>query len=246
MAPCGYELFGGGKIGYDATYQREVVDGNALEYRARFVKSTMSSSSSSSIADNDDGGVPSFAVVADREYNAREIAKSAMGTNSIVNTLIATPNRYSCVLAVNDAGGLISVDILALGRRVEGEDDGTRRTTTSTNRGGVGDEAGGRRFVCAEYVRQIVSRARNNNNNGSDGGGGAAMSSSSSSPLSVKEIETISIYDIIDENTIRCKQRTSTYLVPSQTDPNAFRRWQMSRGNAVDVRKYDVTYTRAG
>lgn len=93
------------------------------------------------------------------------------------------------------------------------------------------------KFVCSEVVRQIVSPARSR--------------TGASSPKLVKEIETISIYDVgnvvdVDSITqIPCKQRTATYLVPSQTDPVAFKMWQMSQGRPVDVRYYDVIYTRA-
>lgn len=69
------------------------------------------------------------------------------------------------------------------------------------------------------------------------------------SPLSDKEIETTSVYtaDNVggDDSVVReikCRQRTATFLVPSQTDPLAFKMWQMSRGQPVDVRYYDVTY----
>ena len=65
------------------------------------------------------------------------------------------------------------------------------------------------------------------------------------SPLSVKEIETISVYNEVDKDTIKCRQRTASFLVPSQTDPMAFKKWQLSQGRPVDVRYYDVTYTRA-
>lgn len=66
------------------------------------------------------------------------------------------------------------------------------------------------------------------------------------SPLSVKEIETISVYTVADgsPNVINCKQRTAVFLVPSQTDPIAFKKWQMTRGQPVDIRYYDVTYSK--
>ena len=88
-------------------------------------------------------------------------------------------------------------------------------------------------------VRQIVSPANKSNPNAPP-----------TSPLSVKEIETISLYTV-DNNPrddsvkeVKCKQRTAMFLVPSQTDPMAFKKWQMSRGQPVDVRYYDVTYSK--
>ena len=246
-APCGYDLFGGGKAGYDETYRSEVTGGIALEYRARFVPSSRDSGGIGI------GGSASAVVVADREYNAREIAKAAMGAWSVIDTTVATPNRYSCLLAPprgNDgseqAGGdLISVDILAIGRRVEGgaassSSSSSESELSSSPNGGGGSGGWKGKFACAEYVRQIVSKARSNN--GRENPNSMALTIS---PLSVKEIETISIYSVDGEDRITCRQRTATYLVPSQTDPIAFKRWQMSRGRAVDVRRYDVTYTRA-
>jgi hypothetical protein len=88
-------------------------------------------------------------------------------------------------------------------------------------------------------VRQIVSPANSKSN----------PNAPPTSPLSVKEIETISLYSIADNTIdavkeIKCKQRTAMFLVPSQTDPVAFKKWQMSRGQPVDIRYYDVTYSR--
>ncbi|KAL7547990.1 hypothetical protein ACHAWF_011266 [Thalassiosira exigua] len=204
IAPCGMQLFTGGQAAYDNVVQTEVKEGSALEYRARFV--------TQSGGDESGGGTY---VAADREYNAREIAKAAMGAFSVVDTPVATPNRYSCLLAPPDgSSNLIRVDILALARKSE---------PSSTDK-----------FVCSEFVRQIVSPAQRNNPNAPP-----------VSPLSVKEIETISIYDVVGKDRIQCRQRTATFLVPSQTDPIAFKKWQLSQGRPVDIRYYDVTYTRA-
>lgn len=200
-APCGYELFTGGKAGFDKVFKAEVIDGEALEYKARFVS-------------RNDRDIGEFYVAADREYNAREIAKAAMGSYSVIDTPVATPNRYSCLLAPPDgSSNLICVDILAIGRKTDPTSEG--------------------KFVCAEFVRQIVSPVQRSNPNATP-----------ISLLSVKEIETISVYNFQNENKIDCRQRTATYLVPSQTDPIALRKWQLSQGKPVDVRYYDVTYTR--
>jgi len=209
VAPCGYELFTGGKTGYDNAVQSEIRDDGKgdLYYKARFV----------TLSGGEEGGGGSY-IAADREYNAREIAKAAMGAYSIIDTPVANPNRYSCLLAPPDGsntGDLISVDILTLARKFE-------RQSSSPDK-----------FACSEFVRQIVSQAQRNNPNAPP-----------RPPLSVKEIETISIYTVVDNDRIQCRQRTATYLVPSQTDPIAFKKWQLSQGKPVDVRYYDVTYTR--
>lgn len=202
-APCGYQLFTGGQAAYNSTVQSEITDGKDLEYKARFVTET----------GGEESGGGTY-IAADREYNAREIGKAAMGAYSIVDTATATPNRYSCLLAPpGGADNLIQVDILALARKSE--------------------PVSSEKFVCSEFVRQIVSPAQKNNPNAPP-----------VSPLLVKEIETISIYKIIDKDNFSCRQRTATYLVPSQTDPTAFKKWQLSQGKPVDVRYYDVFFTR--
>ncbi|KAL7542245.1 hypothetical protein ACHAXR_012948 [Thalassiosira sp. AJA248-18] len=201
-APCGFELFTGGKAAYDNAVQTEINEGNDLQYKARFITQS-------------GGGEPGGTyVIADREYNAREIAKAAMGEYSVVDTSAATPNRYSCLLAPpGGSNSLICVDIITLARKYE---------PISSDK-----------FVCSEFVRQIVSPAQRNNPNAPP-----------VSPLSVKEIETISIYNMVGKDQISCRQRTATFLVPSQTDPIAYKKWQLSQGKPVDVRYYDVTYTR--
>lgn len=206
-APCGVELFAGGRAGYDRAVQSEITERHDLEYRARFVAPP---------GGGDDAAGGGDRLVADREYNAREMAKAAMGEYSVVDTPLATPNRYSCLLAPPGGGSdLLCVDIVAIARKAE--------PATSPDA-----------FACSEFVRQIVSPSRRNNPNAAP-----------VSPLSVKEIETISIYTVVGEDTITCRQRTASFLVPSQTDPIALKKWQMSQGRPVDVRYYDVTYTRA-
>lgn len=123
FAPCGTDLFTGGKAAYDNVIETEVQKGDALEYRARFIQQ---------LAD----GENSY-VAADREYNAREIAKAAMGGYSMVDVPVATPNQFSCTLGGNEQSSFVNVDITTLKRKAE-----------------VIDE---RKFACSELVRQIVS-----------------------------------------------------------------------------------------
>jgi hypothetical protein len=86
-APCGFDLFPGGQSAYDNTVQKEINGNDVLEYKARFVSS------------GDD------VIIADREYNAKEIAKAAMGSFSVVDVSEATPNRFSCLLAPPEGSG---------------------------------------------------------------------------------------------------------------------------------------------
>ena len=197
FAPCGTDLFTGGKAAYDNVIETEVQKGDALEYRARFIEQ---------LADGD-----TSYVAADREYNGREIAKAALGGYSMVDVPVATPNQFSCTLGGNEQSSFVNVDITTLKRKAE-----------------VIDE---RKFACSELVRQIVSQP-----------GSRTNPNAPLAPLSAKDIETISIYEKVSDGRIECSQRTATYLVPSQSDPMAFKKWQMSQGRAVDVRYYDVAY----
>jgi hypothetical protein len=62
-----------------------------------------------------------------------------------------------------------------------------------------------------------------------------------------KEIETITSYKKVDENTIIATQRTATFL--SALDPRyrlAFGRNPRVSNTAVDIRSYKVTYKKIG
>jgi hypothetical protein len=74
-------------------------------------------------------------------------------------------------------------------------------------------------------------------------------------PMILKQIETASLYRLVqppeqrgndnkNNMIIQCRQRSATFLLPSQQDPVALRLWQMARGRPIDVRFYDVTYSR--
>lgn len=188
QAPCGIALFGG-----NATYSRALKDvGNVLRYESRFVV--------------DDSG----RVIADREYNVRSIAKVAMGENSVVDVAMATPNKFSCLLAPMGSPSMLKVDLIVLNRRQE--------TVSST------------KFDCSEVVREIAS----------------PVHQPKQVPAILKEIETTSLYTFFpDTNEILCRQRSAAFLLPSNENPMAMRMWQASGGRAIDVRYYDVKYTRS-
>jgi len=221
QAPCGIALFGG-----NSTYLKAKEEINtSLEYRARFVKT----------GGNDENAASRLAgnSIADREFNVREIVKQAMGAQSVVDVSLATPNKFSCLLNPNGAGTMFTVDMIALARRYEQNanvDAGSTQTQPQE-------------FVASEVVRQIVY---NTNNNG-------AKPQQRGATL-LKEIESISLYtpvyssntkegekEIVNE--IRCKQRSATYLLPSQDDPMMYKIWQATQGRPIDVRFYDLVYT---
>jgi len=85
-------------------------------------------------------------------------------------------------------------------------------------------------FDCSEVVREIVVPLD--------------QPRQTASPI-LKEIETISIYTYIPElNEVHCTQRSAVFLIPSNQNAMAMKMWQASRGRAIDVRFYDVVYTK--
>ena len=159
-------------------------------------------------------------TIADREFNVRSIAREAMGANSVVDVSLATPNKFSCLLLPKGSPTMLTVDLIVLNRRQETVDD--------------------LQFDCAEVVREIASPV------------GKSASSSPAMPSRapiLKEIETTSLYTAVPGpdgvvNKVKCRQRSAAFLLPSQQDPMALRMWEVSRGRPIDVRYYDVTYTK--
>jgi hypothetical protein len=84
-------------------------------------------------------------------------------------------------------------------------------------------------FDCSEVVREISS----------------PVEGPKRQPPILKEIETTSLYTYFPEkDEVHCKQRSAAFLLPSNDSPVGMKMWQASRGRAIDVRFYDVTYTR--
>jgi len=157
-------------------------------------------------------------VIADREYNVVEIAKAAMGTNAVLDVPVVTPNKVSVVLTPNGANQILTADLLTLNRRSEMINDCE--------------------FHCSEVVRQVIAPAKKANS-----------AATFVAPTLLKEIETASLYRAIRDKDgtvkeIRCRQRSATFLLPSQQDQIAYQMWQATRGRPVDVRFYDVVYTK--
>jgi hypothetical protein len=88
-------------------------------------------------------------------------------------------------------------------------------------------------FHCSEVVREIVAPV------------GPQAASTPTNPI-LKEVETTSLYTF-DPNAkapILCRQRSATFLLPSQSNELQMRLYAASRGRPVDVRFYDVSYTK--
>jgi len=204
-------------FGGNTTYTNGQQDiGNVLKYDSRFLTNT----------DTDE-----TTVIADREFNVKSIVKVTMGENSIVDVSKATPNLFCCLLALKNSASLLQVDLIALNRRSE-------REVATPNK-----------FVCSEVVREIaktVNNNNNNNNNNNDDDARQPQQKRKNTPSVLKEIETTSMYTYFPEtDEVHCLQRSAAFLLPSNENEMAMRMWQLSRGRAIDVRYYDVIYTRA-
>lgn len=171
---------------------------------------------------------PTPAIIADREYNVVEIAKAAMGETSVLDVPLSTPNKVSVILAPNGANQILKADLITIARRSETLNDCE--------------------FHCSEVVRQVVGPA-NPTKTTKDGGASNIITSAPTKSTLLKEIETVNLYTAIKDmegnvNEIHCLQKSATFLLPSQQDPMAYKMWEATRGRPIDVRFYDIVYTR--
>jgi hypothetical protein len=91
------------------------------------------------------------------------------------------------------------------------------------------ETVGPNQFDCSEVVREIAT----------------PVDRPKQQPALLKEIETTSLYTYIPEkDEIHCQQRSAAFLLPSNQNEIAMKMWQASRGKAIDVRFYDLVYTR--
>jgi hypothetical protein len=214
-APCGRALFGSNATWTAA--QAEI--GSTLVYDARFVSTTTTTAPPPQQS--------TVAWIADRSYNVQSIAQAALGRNSVMDIAVATPNRLTATFLApqvssdvgsSSTGSLVRVDLLTLARYQE-----------------IVDEW---HFDCSEVVREVIAPVRTS-------GSGSNEASRPRVNAIVKEIETSSLYTFDPvRNQIACRQRSASYLVPSETNPRSIQMWQLAQGRPVDVRWYDVLYTR--
>jgi len=158
----------------------------------------------------------SSGCIADREFNVRRICQAVFGPNSVLDIPLATPNKLTAIVAPPGSPRPLQVDLFTVSRRQEFVDEN--------------------HFDCSEVVREIVVGS----GSGGGGGGGGVVP-----PPVLKEVETTSLYAYHPENnTVMCRQRSATFLLPSQSNPLQFRKWEMANGRPVDVRFYNVVYTK--
>lgn len=215
-APLGRSVFGS-----NATYQSALAEiGTTLHYESRFIDV------GASRRPGDDGTTTTTTttIIADRGYNVQSIATAALGRNSVVDIPFVSANKLTAILSPIGAPNPLRVDLFTVNRRQEYVDD--------------------THFHCSEVVREIVSSVGNKDGNAN------SRSSASSMSTILKEVETTTLYtlniDPKDPNkvTIRGRQRSAKFLVPTQNDATSFRLYEMTRGKPVDVRFYDVVYTK--
>ena len=174
---------------------------------------------------------PGGRVVVDREYNVASISRATMGPEAVQDARADGPDHLTMVLrpAGAPSGSLFSADLRVVGRRTDPYPLAERPNF----------------FACAETTRQTVTTVA----------GERAAPGPPRAPL-IKEIETICTYELDsrDSRVMRGQQRTASFLVPDAGytgDPSlaelaASRLARAPNGRimAVDVRVYDVTYTR--
>ena len=154
--------------------------------------------------------------IADRERNVRSIAQAAMGANSVLEIPVVSPNKLTALLSPLGSPSILRVDLVTLNRRQE--------TLSDTE------------FHCSEVVREIVTPMSTS---------GQPQITSNNDNRLLKEIETVSLYKYNpNTDTITCRQRSASFILPSQSSMMALKMWEAARGRPVDVRFYDVTYTR--
>ena len=217
QAPCGILL----GFASNATYDAAMADvGTALQYECRFL-ATATTPTTDDNDNNKNGEDAAAGCIADREFNVRRIAQAAFGSlNCVLDIPLATANKLTAILAPPGAPQPFQVDLFVVNRRQE--------TVSSTQ------------FDCSEVVREIIVAA------GGSGGNNPTTTTATTAPRPVlKEVETTSLYTYdAASDSVACRQRSATYLLPSQTNPLQFRKWEMAQGRPVDVRYYDVLYTR--
>jgi hypothetical protein len=138
-----------------------------------------------------------------------------MGSSAVLD-ITASPNMVTCILLPLGSDRLMRADLVILGRRQEYP---------------MGLE---NNFICSEISQQIISTVDERT---------MGQVSSDRNRL-LKQIETISLFQPVDDKRIKCVQRTATFLVPSQQDPMAMRLWQVSQGQPIDVRFFNVSYSK--
>ena len=172
-------------------------------------------------------------VILDRGFNVASISRANMGASAVQNVEEDGPDHRTLVLRPDGApsASLFSADIRVVARRADPYPMREERPTL---------------FACAETTRQTVTTIAGEK---AQGGGPPK------SPL-VKEVETICTYalDPANPDVMRGGQRTATFLVPDAEytgDPSlvemaASRLTRAPNGQlvAVDVRVYDLVYTR--
>lgn len=166
------------------------------------------------------------AAINDRLYNVEQIAEAAMGKNSIINDAQSSDDlAVRLQLAISPPvsnGTIFDIELVTTDREF-----GSTITPRISGRNRIKLESNVV-FDVLEKTQQII-RVRSN---------------PPTLPLR-KNIETITCYRIVDENTMVATQRTATFLSPF--DPRykiAQSKDERVANTAVDIRSYDVIYKR--
>ena len=155
-------------------------------------------------------------IIADREYNVQSIVSATMMSSS----------------SSNDGSPIMDIRLATphlftcyLGGNAFRVDMLESQRAQSNNNNSMDNEAT-KEFICSEIVQQIVT-------------------STQQQQQRIKLVETTTIYQLQNDGSILGKQKTFTYLVPSQDDMIALQQWQQAKNRAIDVRTYEVTYKKS-
>lgn len=179
-------------------------------------------------------------VISDRPFNVKAIAEASMGSSSVLDCIQPgnTPNQLTTVIRPRESGGgIFQVKIKALARQqqegplVKAVGEGVAETggPVLSKEGAVSSVLGpqdstGVGLYTSEMVRQEVRLDTDDLR---------------AVPL-IREIETTTLFVVKekDDNCIQAWQKTSSYLTRSNLQ------YVDTRGRPVDVRWYQLKYTR--
>jgi len=223
IAPLGTGFFGS-----PGAYERAMATLNdpPLSYRARFSPSAEADGS----------------CICERAFTVASISRAAMGANAVLG--VGGPSTGFLL------EGVQSADALEVRIRPNGADGRVFRAQLEVI-GRTSRRTGDNSFECAELTRQTVfAEPVGTNSPAGQQQPGARPPSRAPPPPLVKEIETVSTYQLQPSGRVLGQQRTLTFLVAdsaytSNTDYDALRRSRAAGRYGVDGRVYDLVYDKA-
>ena len=168
---------------------------------------------------NNNNNIINDLIISDRLYNLKSIAKSSMGEKSIVDETQRSndlANNMNLIISpLQSNGNFFDINLQVTDREYKNIDN---------------------KLYVLERTKQTIRNVMPETE---------FSNQRISQPSLQKEIETITSYSIIDDNTILAKQRTATYLC--NLDPRYKKLIEIEpkiSDTAIDIRYYEITYNR--